>query len=123
MLDESLRGSPRAVEVTEPYYRVAAAGGVNGSIADLAIVCVDANAGVKVNTRRMWKFAEQAGLPCFIAVTRMDGCVAPDAAPSIRSKSVMSEPRGHWTSSVGFVLAAAEQHLSNVEHRMVDDLI
>ena len=29
-------GSPRAVEVTEPYYRVAAAGGVNGSIADLA---------------------------------------------------------------------------------------
>jgi elongation factor G len=38
-----------------------------------ALVCVDATSGVKVNTRKLWKEAEQLGLPRFIAVTRLDG--------------------------------------------------
>lgn len=38
-----------------------------------ALVCVDATSGVKVNTRKLWKEAEQLGLPRFIALTRLDG--------------------------------------------------
>ncbi len=40
---------------------------------DLALICVDANSGVKVNTRRMWAAAEKFRIPCFVVVTRMDG--------------------------------------------------
>jgi elongation factor G len=39
---------------------------------ECAVICVDATSGVKVNTRRIWQEAEQIGLPCCFAVTRLD---------------------------------------------------
>ncbi len=39
---------------------------------ECALICVDATSGVKVNTRRIWKEAEELGLPCCFVVTRLD---------------------------------------------------
>jgi len=39
---------------------------------ECAVVCVDATSGVKVNTRKIWQEAEKLGLPCCVAVTRLD---------------------------------------------------
>jgi elongation factor G len=39
---------------------------------ECAMVCVDATSGVKVNTRRIWQEAGKLGLPCCVAVTRLD---------------------------------------------------
>ncbi|MFC1706481.1 elongation factor G [Planctomycetota bacterium] len=42
------------------------------SAADAVILAIDATAGVKVNTRQMWKIAEELNLPRAIVVTRAD---------------------------------------------------
>jgi len=39
---------------------------------ECALLCVDATSGVKVNTRRIWKEAQDLGLPCCFAITRLD---------------------------------------------------
>ena len=41
--------------------------------ADNAIIAIEANAGIKVNTRRAWHEAEAAGVGKIIVVTKMDG--------------------------------------------------
>ncbi|MHC4830971.1 MAG: GTP-binding protein, partial [Planctomycetota bacterium] len=43
------------------------------SAADAALIAIDATAGVKVNTRTMWRHAADLGLPRAIVVTRADG--------------------------------------------------
>jgi elongation factor G len=40
--------------------------------ADAAIVVVDAVAGVEVQTEKVWRIAEEYGLPCLLVVNRMD---------------------------------------------------
>ena len=43
------------------------------SVADTALVVVDAHAGVEVQTERAWRFAEEAGVPSrFFVVNKMD---------------------------------------------------
>lgn len=39
---------------------------------DTALIAIDAHAGIKVNTRRVWQEAEAAGLGKVIVITRMD---------------------------------------------------
>ncbi len=39
---------------------------------ELLLICVDATSGVKVNTRKVWKEAEELGLPCCLFITRLD---------------------------------------------------
>lgn len=39
---------------------------------ECVLICVDATSGVKVNTRRIWQEAEKLGLPCCVAITRLD---------------------------------------------------
>jgi elongation factor G len=41
-------------------------------VADAAIVVVDAVAGVEVQTEKVWRFAEEAGLPRVLVINRMD---------------------------------------------------
>ena len=40
--------------------------------ADLAVVCINASAGIMVNTRKMWQLAEKAGLPAAVMISKMD---------------------------------------------------
>ena len=40
--------------------------------AECALICIDANDGIKVNTRRMWRLAGQRGIPRIIAMTKLD---------------------------------------------------
>ncbi len=42
------------------------------AVADAALLCVDAVAGVQVGTYRMWRRCEQLGTPCGIVVTGLD---------------------------------------------------
>jgi len=44
--------------------------------AECALVCVDANDGVKVNTRRVWRLASQRGIPRIIVLTKLDADTA-----------------------------------------------
>jgi elongation factor G len=46
-------------------------GGLRG--VDTALIAIDAHAGIKVNTRRVWQEAENAGVGRIIVVTKMDG--------------------------------------------------
>jgi len=39
---------------------------------ECALVSVDANDGIKVNTRRMWRLASQRHIPHIITITRLD---------------------------------------------------
>ena len=39
---------------------------------DMALITIDAHSGIKVNTRRAWREATDAGIGKMIAVTRMD---------------------------------------------------
>jgi len=39
---------------------------------ECALVCVDGNDGIKVNTRRMWRLASQRHIPRIITITRLD---------------------------------------------------
>ena len=39
---------------------------------ECVVLCVDATSGVKVNTRKIWQLAEDLGLPCCVAITRLD---------------------------------------------------
>jgi elongation factor G len=41
-------------------------------VADAALVVVDAVAGVEVQTEKVWRYAEEYGIPRFIVVNRMD---------------------------------------------------
>ncbi len=50
--------------VGQPYCASAAA--------DCMVVVVSGDDGVQPNTRKVWQIAEQAGLPCFIVVNRLD---------------------------------------------------
>lgn len=38
-----------------------------------ALICIDAHAGIKVNTRRVWKEAGAAGLGRILCITKLDG--------------------------------------------------
>ncbi len=40
--------------------------------ADAVLLCVNGVAGVEVNTERVWKFAEEIGLPVMVHLTKMD---------------------------------------------------
>ncbi len=40
--------------------------------ADTALICIDAHAGIKVNTRRAWKEAHAAGIGCILCITKVD---------------------------------------------------
>ncbi len=42
------------------------------SAVETAVIAIDAHAGIKVNTRRVWKEATNAGIGKVIAITRMD---------------------------------------------------
>jgi len=39
---------------------------------ECVVICIDATAGVKVNTRRAWELAAERGLPLVIAINRLD---------------------------------------------------
>jgi elongation factor G len=39
---------------------------------DAALIVVDASAGVEVGTERAWQILEEAGLPCFIVINKID---------------------------------------------------
>lgn len=41
--------------------------------ADCAAICVNAHSGIEVNTRRVVREAQEAGLACMIVLTRLDG--------------------------------------------------
>ncbi len=42
------------------------------SAAECMVICVDANDGVRPNTRKVWEIAAQAELPCFFVINRCD---------------------------------------------------
>jgi elongation factor G len=54
---------------------------------DIAVICVNAHDGVSVSTRRIYKSARQAGIPCCIVVTRieMDNVDGPALLDSIQA--------------------------------------
>lgn len=57
------------------------------AVADAAIVVVDASAGVQVGTEIAWRMARRRGIPCVVAVTRLDreNCSWSGALASIQS--------------------------------------
>ncbi len=70
-------------------------GGMIGAIAavDCAVICINAHAGIQLNTRRAMKEAEQAGIPRMIMITKMDD-------PQADYKAILGMCRDTWGNGV-----------------------
>ena len=70
-------------------------GGMIGTLAavDCAVICINAHAGIHLNTRRAVKEVEQAGIPRMIMVTKM-------VDPQADYKSIFGMCRDTWGNGV-----------------------
>jgi elongation factor G len=83
------------------------------------VVVIDADEGVRPNTRKVWQIAEERRLPCFVVVNRMDREQAkPDQVLSqiteqLSSKCIPIEvPKGQGSSFVGVERLLGNKSLS-----------
>ncbi|MDG2220653.1 MAG: elongation factor G [Rubripirellula sp.] len=70
-------------------------GGMIGAMAavDCAVICINAHAGIQLNTRRAMEEAQHAGIPRMIVVTKMDD-------PQADYKVILQECRDTWGNEV-----------------------
>ena len=103
-----------------PGYADFIAGSIQAlSAADLALICISASAGIEVNTRKMWNLIENLGIPCAIAITKMDSDTADFNGVLESIKEVFStsatplflpDKSGPAFSSIVSVLNAPDDH-------------
>ncbi len=77
------------------------------SVADAALLCVSAVAGIEVNTRHSWKLLESLGLPRAVVITKLDGenadfekCVGEVQETFGKKCRVLMRPEGDGVSFV-----------------------